>query len=147
MKESTEDTLTLSLSSGVRESPQVSARFASLPNSVNCLVETGSVLSLLPKEYLTSLGIKLLGRDIHLKSAAGEEIHVHGQTNLELSFQARLFGDCVQNLTSRQKFLVHVADISTGPIVGADFLEKYGIEVNFKLRSLCFSGRRIPLVV
>ena len=94
--------------------------------SIDFLIDTGSSISLIPFSLSKLLSCVLSSSSIYLKAADGRSIAVHGQTHLKLS-----------NSSLRRSFIwvFVVADVSK-PILGADFLSNFHINVNCSERAI-----------
>ena len=86
------------------------------------LIDTGSEVSVIPrsteKHFLHPTGLSL-------QAANNTKINTYGQKSLTLDF----------GLRREFQFIFLIADVQK-PIIGADFLSKFGLLVNFKDRSL-----------
>ena len=99
-----------------------------------CLLDTGAAVSILPKNRLLAYKLSEFGsQSTRLQSASGTPIMVEGEILTDVSFECN-----GQRQTFPHSFLV--ADIVTDPIVGADFLDRYGMNVDFGTQSLRVNG-------
>ena len=90
------------------------------------MVDTGSPLSILPTSFLDEASLTRDGvRDVKLKTVSGSPVHVVGKCHQSLAFQSA----CNKSIVLNHEFIV--ADFTTGPILGSDFLQKFNIDVNF----------------
>ena len=87
---------------------------------MNFLIDTGSSVSIIPYCVCNSLCSTLSQTSLKLKAADNHEIKIHGETQLEL-----------KNKSLRRSFswVFIVAEVAR-PILGADFLSHYGINVD-----------------
>ena len=81
----------------------------------SCLVDTGAGVSLIPSTHVRSR-IEATNADLELHTLAGNVMPVLGKTTIECSLCG---ADGTPQWTGKHTF--YVADIITGPILGADF--------------------------
>ena len=100
---------------------------------ISFLVDTGSTVSLIPLHLAKSLHCVLSQTQINLRAADNRCIKVHGQTMLN-----------VTNKSFRRSFLFAfiVADVYR-PILGTDFLSKFGITVDCAQRVIIDSTTKL----
>ena len=83
-------------------------------------------MSLLPAGAFESVQVSKCSEPVTLEAASGDLISVCGEVSTDVRFGER-DGKCIL-----LKHTFYVADIVTGPIIGADFLQKHDIEINFQ---------------
>lgn len=91
-------------------------------NNLNFLIDTGSVVSVVPYSKFKSLARK---SDIELSAANGSIIQTYGTILFKIDL----------GLRRDYEFPFLIADINT-PIIGFNFLEKFGISVDVKNKRL-----------
>ena len=107
----------------------------------NCLVDTGAGVSLLPSTLARKETLEPIEGDIELLTAAGGAIPVLGQITVDC---ALIGADDKPQWTGKHTFFV--ADIITGPVLGADFLDKHQMDIRFSTGLLSFSNGHVPLI-
>ena len=77
---------------------------------------------------------------ITLGAVSGDLISVCGEVSTDVRFGER-DGECIL-----LKHTFYVEDIVTGPIIGADFLPKHDVEINFQYGYLRCINSYIPTI-
>jgi len=96
----------------------VRAKINGIRKRINLLIDTGSAVTIIPKSHVEEVN----DATVRLTAANGSNIPVHGESQVDivLSGLRRVYNwNCI------------VADIST-PLIGADFLNHFGLVVNMK---------------
>ena len=110
----------------------------------DCLVDTGASVSLLPKSFVQAGSLRFSDYSTcsraELFTAAGASIPVLNHVTSELTLVDEKGSP---KWTGKHTFCV--ADIITGPILGADFLERNGFDIYFSTGELKFSTGSVPL--
>ena len=104
-----------------------------------CLIDTGAGVSVFPSSLLPGKFRKTSLSSIRLQTADGKPLEVSGEVDLFVSFI-----DSSKRVEFNHKF--YVANIVTGPIIGADFLKYYGMKVDFAASVLHFGDDSCPIV-
>ena len=102
------------------------------------LVDTGSSVSILPVGLVQN-DVQTCDMPISLQTAARKSIHVHGEVPREIHMMATNDSEPTVFL---QKFIV--ADVTTGAILGSDFLSKNNMVVSFADRALRYKNNLFP---
>ena len=102
------------------------------------LVDTGSPVSILPVELVRN-DVQVCDMPISLQMAAGTSIRVHGEIPREIHMMATNDSEPTVFL---QKFIV--ADVTTGAILGSDFLNKNNMVVSFAGPALRLKNNLFP---
>lgn len=96
---------------------------------VDCLVDTGATVSILPKKFAKE---PMERSSLDVRSVNGESLKILGAMNVEIFLEHHYCGI--------HKFLV--ADIQCSPILGADFLEARKMCIDLERRQLRWDGGR-----
>ena len=96
------------------------AAFEISNKTLEFLIDTGSSISIIPHHLLQTLNCNLAPTTVTLKSADNKPIKVHGECSLQLS------NSCLRRIYN---YVFIVAEVSK-PILGADFLSKYKLDVS-----------------
>ena len=97
--------------------------------SSTCLVVSGSVLTLIPSDF-PGLQYTTVSPYTHtsLLTAGGTPLVTSGMCTLSVQ---------IGNNTISHEFVV-VNNLSTGPLLGADFFKSHGVTVNFQNGLFCW---------
>ena len=107
-------------------------------NELQCLLDTGAGASILPTRLMSDFTVQPSCLDIQLQTAGGKNIPVHGTAEVNVVFAE-------SSVEFEHRFIV--ADVVTEPIIGADFLRKYDMEINFKDSVLRAENFSTPLIL